>query len=57
MLRMTRAICGTVLILTAAIQDMTGDEGGWRLLALPVGGAIVMLSSYRGKPDERGGPL
>ncbi len=57
MLRVTHAICGTVLIVTAAILDTTGDEGGWRLLALAVGGVIVLLSSYRGEPDEGSAPL
>ena len=56
MLRVTHALCGTALIVTAAILDTVG-EGGWRLIALAGVGLIVLLSSYRPEPDNQPDPL
>ena len=56
MLRVTHALCGTAMIVTAAILD-TVDEGGWRLIGLAGVGLIVLLSSYRPEPSNQSDPL
>ena len=56
MLRAVHALCGTAIIVTAAILDAVGEDV-WRLIALAGVGVIVLLSSYRPEPSIQEDPL
>lgn len=56
MLRITHAICGTAMLVTATILH-TVDEGGWGLIGLAGVGLIVLMSSYRPGRDTQSPPL